>query len=274
MAVVVESVCKSHLFPVKQKTTTQKSKTNMKKTILAALLLSGVISAHAGVAISDNIYGIINIPIVEGMNAVGINLLPMPGNNNAIENLIPVEDLTAAAEQSNADKVYVFNGTSYVVYWLDGSVSPAVWKQDATVSSPEVNPGQAVWIRAGAAGTIYQLGTLASDASRTVTLANGNNFVANPYPNDLDLATDVDWVGVAAPEKFSMMTADLIRVWTGSGYDTFYYVQSGAHPSATGWYNANTYQKATSIPAGEGFWFFRRNTDMTGNLVITTPFVQ
>ena len=61
----------------------------MKRTIIAAALIAGAfMSAHADYAASDNIYGIINIPIEEGYNAIGVNLLPMPGTDDNIEDVV------------------------------------------------------------------------------------------------------------------------------------------------------------------------------------------
>lgn len=237
-------------------------------------MLAGVLSAQAGFKVSADTYGIINIPIGSGMNSVGISLLPMPGDTAAVQNIVLSEGLTKADKESDADKLYVYNGSGYTIYWLNTN---AVWyTTDNEPASLTVAPGNAMWIKAQMGGkTIYQMGTIASAATNSVALVNGNNFIANPFPADLNLAT-INWDGVAAKEKFTMATADLIRVWRidGTGYDTFYYVNAAAYPAQTGWYNANTYQKNTEILAGEGFWFVRKNTELTAPLKVGNPFVQ
>jgi len=248
----------------------------MKKILLVATMLAGALSAQAGVAISEATYGIINIPIIAGMNAVGINLLPMAGETNIVENIILTDGLTAAAEQGNADLLHIYNGTGYTTYWLDSNNDNPVWRGD--VDSPAVAPGSAMWILAKSGGTVYQIGTVASAKSTTIVLVNGNNFIANPFADELDLTT-VDWHNVGAQDKFTSNKADLLRVYDGSalipGYITYYYVESSkpAESESTGWYETMSQTKAPAIPAGEGFWFYRRNTGMTGNITINNPFV-
>ena len=78
----------------------------MKRTIIAAALIAGAfMSAHADYAASDNIYGIINIPIVPGMNAVGVSLLPMDPAADRLHDVILPEGLTAGT-QEEADGLY------------------------------------------------------------------------------------------------------------------------------------------------------------------------
>lgn len=240
----------------------------MKKIILAALMLTGMLSAHADVAISEATYGIINIPIIAGMNAIGISLLPMPGVDNAVENIVLPEGLTATTQQGTADKLYVFNGDAgYNIYWLDENNGNPVWNKDGV--SHVASPGDGMWINAQAPGTVYEIGLVAG-AETIIPLKGGNNFIANPYPADLNLA-NVTWTGVAAANKNTMRKADLLRTWNAATeeYTTFFYVENDMDP--TGWYHANTYQLAPEIPAGEGFWFFSRNATLDASITITKP---
>lgn len=248
----------------------------MKKIIIAAMMLTGMLSARAEEAISEATYAIINIPISIGMNAIGISLLPMPGATTAVEDIVLPEGLTAAASGENRDKLHVFNGSTYDIYQLTDNTTTTNWVGNSE-SSITADPGDAMWLEAKAAGTIYQIGTVEDGATVTLSLVDGNNFIANPYPADLDvnLAT-IDWSGIATAEKFTLFDADLIRVWNGTdGYNTFYYVEAAGYPEATGWYNANEATKAaaTDIPAGTGFWFYRRTAKGSATPVtIPTPF--
>lgn len=241
----------------------------MKKILLVAIMLSGMLVAQAASVASENIYGIINIPTMVGMNALGINLNPMPGETAAIENIILLDGLTAAATIGDADKLYIFNGIDYTTYWLDSSGATTVW--NGVGGSPNVAPGNAMWIKTHTAGTIYQIGEIATGTTVDIPIETGNNFIANPFPADFDLAS-FDWSGVAVAEKFSIATADLIRTWDGSEYSMFYYIEAADYPEVTGWYNANTYDLVTEIPAGEGFWFFRRGNSLTSPITVPNPF--
>lgn len=235
-------------------------------------MLTGMLSAQADVAISADTYGIINIPIIEGMNAIGISLLPMPEATTAVEETVLTDGLTASTETGSADKLYVFNGTDYLTYFLDSSGETPSWNGD---SNPAVTAilGNAMWIKSQAADTIYEVGRIASEATRNIALKSGeNNFIANPFPSDLNLAT-VTWSGVAAPGKKRKSDADLLLVWDAinSAYTTYFYVEvSGI---ATGWYSGQPSTLATEIivPAGEGFWFYRKSALAT-DLSIANPF--
>lgn len=244
----------------------------MKKTLVLAALLVGTVSAQAAFVPSDDTYAIINIPIDAGMNAVGISLLPMPGDTDAVQNIVLPEGLTSADALSDADQLNVFNGTGYTVYWLNNATTPPTWYTNNLPSSPSVAPGNAMWIKAKTGGkSVYQIGKIASDATRSVSLKAGNNFIANPFPADLNL-TNVNWTAVAAENKFTISTADLIRIWTGAGYKTLMYIEGSGE--TTGWYDANTYKLAKEIPAGEGFWFFGRSLELPGTISVSNPFVQ
>lgn len=226
-------------------------------------MLVGAMSAQAAFVASDNIYGIINIPIVPGMNAVGISLLPMPGATNLVQNIMLPEGLDEGTDVTTADDLYIYSGGSYGAgYWYAGN---NVWTNNS--GSPAAAPGIGLWINSATTTTnLYQIGAMPTAASIAVPATTGNNFIVNPYPAPLDFdgaGATVDWTGVAASGKMSAKTADLIRLWNGIGYDTYYYVQVEGYAAYTGWYNVSDLSRPPSIPAGEGFWFIRRTANVT-----------
>lgn len=246
----------------------------MKKTLVLAALLAGTLSAQAAFVASGDTYAIINIPIAEGMNAVGINLLPMPGETNLVQNIILPDGLATGSSASTAASLYLFNGSDYEIYWLDNTAGTN-WT-DST-ASPTANPGAGMWIKSPAACTIYQMGRVSADASINIPCDEINNtFVANPYPAALDFdgeGSKINWDGVAVGAT-KLKNSDLIRIWNGVGYDTYYYYVNEAPAAAdlTGkWYNASG-DSAPTIPAGEGFWFFRRGGTASINIPIASPF--
>lgn len=221
-------------------------------------------SAHADYAASDNIYGIINIPIVPGMNAVGVSLLPMDPAADRLHDVILPEGLTAGT-QEEADGLWLY-GAEYDKYylatgnvWTNGSVGPA-----ATL-------GKGAWIKAKSAGTIYQVGIVSNVASIAVNAASTNaTFMANPYPFDLDVdgaGSMIAWSGVAAAGK-TANTGDRLLIWTGTKYDQFYWFNNG---TLSGWYSAdNKGRRPNLIPAGAGF-FFQRKTNNPAPVVVGNP---
>ena len=232
----------------------------MKRTIIAAALIAGVMSAHAAFVSSDNIYGIINIPIVEGYNAIGVNLLPMPGDANQVENIVLTNGLVAGADLSTGDNLSVWNGSGYTDYWYAGN---GVWaKSGENPATIPANLGSAAWIkRKDGAGstTIYQVGMVSPDASTNIAANAGNTFIANPFPVATELnGGNLLWNGTTvATGKTKQSQADLIRVWNGTGYTTFWYCTHPTDPQLSGWKYGNQSVNVTIQP-GEGFWLFRR----------------
>lgn len=247
----------------------------MKKTIVLAAMLVGTVSAQAAFVPSGETYGIINIPIAVGMNAVGINVLPMSGDNTDVQNVIVGTELVSGESQESAAAMYIFNGTGYNIYWLSNTgVTVTNWTNGG--SAPTANPGTGMWIKSPTACTIYQMGLVPTNATINIACAaTSNTFIANPYPIALDFdgaGSKIDWTGVAVGAK-RLSAADLIRVWNGVGYDTYYYYYNADAPGSTGWYNASG-DPAPTIPAGEGFWFFRRAGTGSVNVPFTNPFAE
>jgi hypothetical protein len=239
----------------------------MKRTIIAAALIAGAfMSAHADYAASDNIYGIINIPIVPGMNAVGVSLLPMDPAADRLHDVILPEGLTFSPAE-NADSLWTYDAVKgYAKYYLS---SGNVWTNGS--SAPTATLGMGAWIKAANSGTIYQIGIVSNIASIAVPAsATGATFLANPYPFALDVDGDgsmIAWSGVAAA-GMTANTGDRLLIWTGTKYDQYYWFNNG---SISGWYSSdNKGRRPQPIPAGEGF-FFQRKTSDPDPVVVANP---
>lgn len=231
----------------------------MKRTIIAAALIAGVMSAQAAFVSSDNIYGIINIPIVAGMNAVGVSLLPVDPIADRIHDVILPEGLTAG-NSSTGDGLWIY-GTTYDKYYLTSEGN--VWT-NGTVA-PAATLGLGAWIKAANPGTIYQIGIVTNAATFEVpTAATGHSFIANPFPADLDVDgpdSMIDWSEVASWNK-NALTGDRLLIWTGTKYDTYYYFNNG-NSEIDGWYSTdNKGRRPPVIPAGAGFFFQRKTEDV------------
>lgn len=245
----------------------------MKRTIIAAALIAGVMSAQAAFVSSDNIYGIINIPIVAGMNAVGVNLLPVDPAADSIHDVILPDGLTAGTQEA-ADALWIYVGgeDGYSEYYL---ATGNVWTNGS--AAPAASLGLGAWIKAQSAGTIYQVGIVSNVASIAVAAADtGATFMANPYPFDLDVddvdgegidGSMIDWSSIAAAGK-TANTGDRLLIWTGAKYDQFYWFNNG---SISGWYSSdNKGRRPPLIPAGKGF-FFQRKTSDADPVVVANP---
>lgn len=228
-------------------------------------MLVGTLSAQAAFVPSADTYGIINIPISIGMNAVGISLLPMEAGTNRIHDVILPAGLKTG-DKISGDELSVWNIATqdYTAYYL---AAGNVWTN--TTASPQAVLGQGVWIDAEAATTIYQVGILKTNAYTDVTCAAiGYTFVANPYPSILDLdgvgTSLIDWSYCAAGGtglSKNALTGDLLRIWTGTKYDTYYFFNNGTAGIA-GWYSTdNKGRRPPELPPGKGFFFQRKTSN-------------
>lgn len=214
---------------------------------------------------SDNIYGIINIPIVPGMNAIGVSLLPISGS--AIHDVVLPEGL-AQGDESTGDKLTTWDGTSHTYYLVAGNV----WTNG--VASPAATMGQGMWINrvSGTSTNIYAIGLVPTATTQNVPLSFGHNYISNPYPSALDVDggdSDINWLTVASAGK-TAINGDLLRIWTGTKYDTFYFFNNG---SISGWYSTdNKGRRPRLILAGEGFWFQRRDAGISTAIAVPSPF--
>jgi hypothetical protein len=241
----------------------------MKRTIIAAALIAGAfMSAHADYAASDNIYGIINIPIVAGMNAVGVSLLPMDPAADRLHDVILPEGLTFSPAE-NADSLWTYDAVNgYAKYYLS---SGNVWTNGS--SAPTATLGMGAWIKAAASTTLYQIGIVTNVTTVEIpTATSGHSFIANPFPADLivdGVGSMIDWSETAAWNK-NALSGDRLLIWTGTKYDTYYYFNNG-NSEIDGWYSAdNKGRRPPAIPAGEGF-FFQRKTDDADWVEVQNP---
>lgn len=211
-------------------------------------------SAHADYAASDNIYGIINTPIVAGMNAVGVSLLPMDPAADRLHDVILPDGLTFTPAES-ADSLWTYNG-SYQEYYLS---SENIWTNGST--APAATLGMGAWIKATAPATIYQVGIVTNAASFNVAAAaTGASFIANPFPTELDVNTDIDWTGIVTGGASPMSSAaDRLLIWNGAKYDYYYYAVNGE--TVYGWYSTANKGAAPLISAGEGFFLQRKSSN-------------
>lgn len=239
----------------------------MKRTIIAAALIAGAfMSAHADYAASDNIYGIINIPIVAGMNAVGVSLLPMDPAADRLHDVILPEGLTFSPAE-NADSLWTYDAVKgYAKYYLS---SGNVWTNGS--SAPTATLGMGAWIKAASAGTIYQVGIVTNATSFDVAAAaSGASFIANPFPTDLDVnGGPVNWTNAVTGANSFYGGADQLLLWDGAKYNPYYYiVKDGVH---YGWYDKSG--EPPLIAPGAGV-FLMRKTSNANAIPVDNPFVD
>lgn len=141
----------------------------------------------------------------------------------------------------SADQVQLWNGSGHQSYYyqtagLGGTGWRRTGDQSTDASKTIIRPDQTVIIkRVGSAGVSLVVNGWVKTGTTSVDIAKGFNFVPNPYSQAMTLAscglyTGSPDTGVASG---SLTTADQVLLWSGSGYETYYYQSSGL--GGSGW---------------------------------------
>lgn len=262
-----------------------------------ALMLTAVL-AVAGWALADiqpisgtNVVGFAAVSVPGAANTiitVPFDACMGAGTPGVLSDLVSTNGLTASADAATADQLVVLTtnevGLIYYYYWLQNA---AGWTKITTTklmpdgSSQAVTPpdanlfpltrGLGFWIKRYAATptTVYVKGQVWA-AKQSTLISEGLNLVGYGAMQEFTLNNSgIDWSGANGANGIGA-TTDRILVGNGNGtYTTYYYY---VKPGATGYYATftNKWVKstatgpelpgATTIPAGQGFWYLRRGT--------------
>ncbi len=200
----------------------------MKKVlvILALTVAASTAFAQTGAVYSLNVVGFQKVAVQPtGMSMPGV---PFEADSYELNDLIG-DQLTAAKNQSGADKIFAWDAQSqaYKKYFLRTTVGNK-WVSYEDPDNPTTNafvyPESGFWVVAVATSTqeVVLVGDVANASAVTNALVAGLNMISYPYStprgiNDLDLTT-----GTAAKNQSG---ADQIWAWDGSQqqYVKFFY---------------------------------------------------
>lgn len=167
----------------------------------------------------------------------------------------------------SADRLLVWNGGGFDTYYYQTTgIGGTGWRNAAArstdASGTVILPNQFFLVKRGqsAAVSVNVNGSIKAGQT-TAGIAAGFNFIANPYAVDMTLASCGIYTGNASTGLAggSAATADLVLLWNGTGFDTYFYQTSGG----TGWRKTTdlaTDAGATALPAGTGFIVRRVNS--------------
>lgn len=239
----------------------------MKKmmTVLAACAVTSLALAEGGV-VSGNTVGYQTVTVNEGFNMFAVNWVEIGGNDSiAISNLFGAAQdasLTAGTTFGTADMLKVWNGVGYNSYFYRNLSGTHYWQKVGVAgATTETIPSSiGFWFFKRLPGstnlTISAQVNLASSFSHV--MENGFNLMGSAFPVVVKLNDSLTWnwdaSGVQSGTTFG--TADMIKVWNGTGYESYFYRYTAS---------SNYWQKvgvpgatSDSIPLGCGAWFYRR----------------
>lgn len=168
-----------------------------------------------------------------------------------------------------ADQVQLWDGTNYESYYYQTTgIGGTGWRkagdQVTDASSKVILPSQAIIIRRSETAPLTLV--LRGDVKRgktLLTVSPGFNFLPNPYPTAMTLASCGIYTGDPAKGLAggNLVTADQVMVWNGTVYQIYYYQKTGI--GGVGWRKAGdlaTDASNTPIPAGSSVIVWRQAT--------------
>ena len=252
---------------------------------MAALALLVALPARAAdpTVVSANTVGYTRVTLYPGLNMIG-GLFQKVG----VETALSLQDqfmdakgvATAGSTDGEADTVMTYDKThqaydaalffyadpvypdaNYDYKWLDGNYA---------VTDEDVTEGRGAWYRnrKSTAITLTMAGEVPTNATYSVSLKPGLNFVANPYPAPIALNS---LCFVVADPVFGTTDgeADTIMTYDGAtqAYNAalFYYADP-VYPDANydyKWLDGNYAVTSETIQPGQGFWYRHRGSGTT-----------
>lgn len=138
------------------------------------------------------------------------------------------------------DKVYLWNGSGWTTYFLDGLYNWRKIGSFATANADVVYPDEGIFIQRNDATdlTLTFFGDVPGKAQVTTMPGPGLQFVSSRYP----VETTVGDLGFEQlPDWQQGSGGDLVYVWTGTGWDTYFYI-------APNWRKIGTFDPVNDDP--------------------------
>ena len=194
---------------------------------------------------------------------------------------------TGALDQGTSDNIQTWTGTGYTTYWFYDATGtededPDYDKKwydmvdDSTPSAASVAASEGAWYICRNATTLTVAGEVGTN-SVEVSIRNGYNLMANPFPAPLTLNSDsIDWDAMGVVGGLDQGTSDNIQLWSGTGYTTYWFYDATGTEDEDPAYDKKWYDMVddstpsdASIPSGAGVWFIHRGATTT--LTLPSP---
>ena len=214
------------------------------------------------------------ITLTPGFNMLGNQFSIVGGNSfhNINEMFKDSSQLVAGADDSSADSILTWDGSSYSsIYYFDEFDNN--WYNGENLEAPTtdtITAGQGFWFKHVGTETISTTfaGEVPTNATISVTITTGFNFIANPYP--VAIGPNSNYFSVeGAVSGADDSEADSILTWDGSSYNNVYYFDS----FDDNWYNGENLEAPVSEAIFKplmGFWY--RHKGSGGTLTFTKPY--
>ena len=194
------------------------------------------------------------------MNANGYTLIANPfaevgtGDTIGINDMFTDDSTNASSGTSAAasDNILVWTGSGYETYWYRKPKSgPAYWAKGNSQTTDTLPTGAGAFYLNSAKNTteLTMSGEVRTEPQTITIAANGYTLVENPFPTPLNIQT---FAVEGATSGTSASASDNILVWTGNGYETYWYRKPKSGPAY--WAKGNS-QTTDTIAPFTGFFY-------------------
>ena len=258
----------------------------MKKQLLFALVACAASCAWAAEVYSENVVGYTKVTVQPGFSLLGSSFVQV-GSGEALDinEAIKNNGLPGLNEDMDdfSTTVRLWTGTGYDTYGFVTEEEAILneWPEAADkwiledftdIAAVQVPAGNGFWVKTTGTGTITLVGQVPAAATTDVTINSGFNLISCPYAKEINIQ-DVKVNGLPGLNEAMDDFATTIRLWTGTGYDTYGYVTEeeavlNEWPEAANKWILEDFTAIAdvTIPAGVGFWV---RTTGTGSVTFT-----
>ncbi|MFO7869979.1 MAG: hypothetical protein R6V03_00920, partial [Kiritimatiellia bacterium] len=175
-----------------------------------------------------------------------------------LKDLLGTNQLRQATLPTLADVVHYWDAEAveYVTVYQKSDGNFYLTDDMTTVTNFPIETGDAFWLQSpsGASDTnqIVISGAVDCGASSLRDIPTGLSQFTHPYATPLDInSTNVDWIAEGATAGNLPTLADVIHIWDGTQYDTYFL------KSDDKWYDSSTFNLASNaiIGVGCGAWY-------------------
>jgi len=242
-------------------------------TLTMALGVTAYVAADS--VTTGNVLGYVKTaaPAADGFEIISIASFGTNDTVNIQDAIMNLEDLNASTVKANADKIIVWDGSSYDGYGLyNDNGTNSFWMSTGSAGwdipslavpvNVTISRQDAVWFQTGTGGTansIVTSGSVRDDDQFDAPVGDGFTLLAYPFTSSINLTNLVVSNATASVTKAN---ADKIIVWNGSSYDEYgLYDDAGTNAfwmstSVAGW-DISMLAAPTSadLSLGKGFWY-------------------
>ena len=229
--------------------------------------------AWAAEVVSSNIVGYQTISLDAGYNMIGVQFVQVGGDAKGLSTVAELDDtMDGFDEDGNYETLMmVWKDNDYTTFGWSGTSGTDVLDDDTLDNKwlnrdleedivPTLESYDAVWIKAGSAGSVKVYGQVPTNDTITVALVPGYNMVANPFPKTIKVADfgtlSANMAGFDEDGNYET----LMMVWKNGDYTTFGWSGSSGTDVLDDasldnkWLNRDLEETDDTVDFGHGVW--------------------